>query len=70
MKHPELWIFLLLAGLALGGLIFMYLRDSSYLKKRTKETLSEPLKEEIEEEIAEAKRKHEKFEATLKYFEK
>ncbi len=70
MKHPELWAVLVLVLIAIGGLIVMYLRDSRYLHKKTKEALSDSLREEIEYEVEETKRKHEKFEATLKHFEK
>ncbi len=61
-----LFAFLCLGFLAL--LVFLRLRENRYLKKSTKEAISQKLKEELEFEKSEAIRKKEKFEESLRLF--
>lgn len=60
------YVVLTLAVLAL--IVFLRIRESRYMKMKTKDALSPRLRKEIEFEESEMLRKKEKFEATLKAF--
>lgn len=60
------WIAGILAALALALLIFNYVRERKYLKKKTSEAMSRKLWTEIEDEREAALKRKEAFEDALK----
>ncbi len=60
------WIAGSLTVLALALLIFNYIRERKYLKKKTSEAMSSELREEIEQEREEALKRKREFDEALK----
>ena len=59
-------IFIVMVVLSVVGLIWLRRREGKYLKKRTRESLSDSLRGEIEEERRLSEEKRKKFSEAMK----
>lgn len=67
MKLEATLLILIVLGI-FAYVIYLRVRETRYLKKKTSETFSKGLREEIEKEREDTLRKKKKFEETLKHF--